>query len=113
MRAPFITLGVVPEAASSYLLPALIGYRHAIDLLFESGFIALSGIFLGVALGLSLAWVLYVSDDFGDTNGMPFAVPWLNLGIICGIAFVVSMFMTFLPARAASRVPVAEALRYE
>ena len=40
LRAPFITLGVVPEAASSYLLPALIGYRHAVDLLFESGFIA-------------------------------------------------------------------------
>ncbi|MBK9547137.1 MAG: FtsX-like permease family protein [Dehalococcoidia bacterium] len=93
-----------------------IGYQRgmvALSFLFESGFIALSGIFLGVALGLSLAWVLYVSDDFGDTNGMPFAVPWLNLGIICGIAFVVSMFMTFLPARAASRVPVAEALRYE
>ena len=38
LRAPFITLGVVPEAASSYLLPALIGYRQAIDLLFESDF---------------------------------------------------------------------------
>jgi putative ABC transport system permease protein len=40
-------------------------------------------------------------------------VPWLNLAIICGIAFVASMFMTFLPARSAARVPVAEALRYE
>lgn len=93
-----------------------IGYQRsmvALSFLFESGFIALSGILLGVTLGLSLAWVLYISDDFGDTNGIPFAVPWLNLAIVCGIAFVVSMFMTFLPARAASRVPVAEALRYE
>ncbi len=40
LRAPFITLGVVPEAASSYLLPVLIGYREAIDLLFESDFIS-------------------------------------------------------------------------
>ena len=40
LRAPFVTLGVVPEAASSYLLPALIGYRKAIDLLFESDFIS-------------------------------------------------------------------------
>lgn len=40
LRAPFITLGVVPEAAASYLLPALIGYRKAIDLLFESDFIS-------------------------------------------------------------------------
>jgi enoyl-CoA hydratase/carnithine racemase len=40
LRAPFVTLGVVPEAASSYLLPALIGHRNAIDLLFESDFIS-------------------------------------------------------------------------
>ncbi len=39
LRAPFITLGVVPEAAASYLLPLLIGHRRAIDLLFESDFI--------------------------------------------------------------------------
>lgn len=40
LRAPFITLGVVPEAAASYLLPALVGMRNAIDLLFESDFIS-------------------------------------------------------------------------
>jgi enoyl-CoA hydratase/carnithine racemase len=49
LRAPFITLGVVPEAASSYLLPALIGYRQAIDLLFESDFISAER---AVALGI-------------------------------------------------------------
>jgi enoyl-CoA hydratase/carnithine racemase len=39
LRAPFITLGVVPEAASSYLLPVICGWRAAVDLLFESDFI--------------------------------------------------------------------------
>jgi enoyl-CoA hydratase/carnithine racemase len=39
LRAPFVTLGVVPEAASSYLLPVIIGHRNAIDLLFESDFL--------------------------------------------------------------------------
>jgi len=39
LRAPFITLGVVPEAASSYLLPALLGWRQAVDMLFESDFL--------------------------------------------------------------------------
>ncbi|TFH23522.1 MAG: hypothetical protein E4H03_05960 [Myxococcales bacterium] len=39
LRAPFVTLGVVPEAASSYLFAAIIGYRNAVDLLFESDFI--------------------------------------------------------------------------
>jgi enoyl-CoA hydratase/carnithine racemase len=40
LRAPFITLGVVPEAASSYLFPAVIGYRNAVDLLYESDFVS-------------------------------------------------------------------------
>ena len=53
LRAPFITLGVVPEAASSYLLPALIGYRKAVDLLFESDFFSAErAVELGIATQL-------------------------------------------------------------
>jgi enoyl-CoA hydratase/carnithine racemase len=53
LRAPFITLGVVPEAASSYLLPALIGYHRAIDVLFESDFISAErAVELGIATQL-------------------------------------------------------------
>jgi len=53
LRAPFITLGVVPEAASSYLLPALLGFRKAIDLLFESDFISAErAVELGIATHL-------------------------------------------------------------
>lgn len=53
LRAPFVTLGVVPEAASSYLLPAIIGYRNATDLLFESDFITGSrAVQLGIATHL-------------------------------------------------------------
>ncbi len=94
-----------------------IGYQRsmvALSFLFESGFIALSGIVLGLGLGLSLAWVLFTSGEFGEeTRNSTFVVPWLEVGIVSGIAFAASMLMTFLPARAASRVPVAEALRYE
>ncbi len=53
LRAPFVTLGVVPEAASSYLFPAVIGYRNAIDLLFESDFISAErSVELGIATDL-------------------------------------------------------------
>lgn len=94
-----------------------IGYQRsmvALSFLFESGFIALSGILLGLGLGLSLAWVLFKDGQFGEeTRSVNFVVPWLNLAIICGVAFVASMVMTFMPARAASKVPIAEALRYE
>jgi len=39
LRAPFVTLGVVPEAASSYLLPLLVGWRAAQELLFGDGWL--------------------------------------------------------------------------
>jgi len=94
-----------------------IGYQRgmvALSFLFESGFIALSGILIGLTLGLSLAWVLFTQGEIGtESEGATFVVPWLNLAIICAIAFGASMLMTYLPARAASRVPIAEALRYE
>jgi len=94
-----------------------IGYQRgmvALSFLFESGFIALSGILLGLSLGLSLAWLLITTGSFGEeSQNIDFVVPWLNLAVICTIAFGASMLMTFLPARAASNVAVAEALRYE
>jgi enoyl-CoA hydratase/carnithine racemase len=67
LRAPFVTLGVVPEAASSYLLPAVIGYRNAIDLLFESDFIsAARAVELGIATRLCRAdEVLAAATDKG------------------------------------------------
>ena len=54
LRAPFVTLDVVPEAASSYLLPVVCGWRAAVDLLFESDFIdAERALELGLATHLS------------------------------------------------------------
>jgi len=62
LRAPFITLGVVPEAASSYLLPLLLGYRKAIDLLYESDFISANrALELGLATHPSTPQMLLAS----------------------------------------------------
>lgn len=36
LRCPFVTLGVVPEAASSYLLPATIGFQRAAEVLYTA-----------------------------------------------------------------------------
>jgi putative ABC transport system permease protein len=94
-----------------------IGYRRgmvALSFVVESAFIALSGILLGLVLGLSLSWVLFTFDSVTEgTDQAPFVVPWIELLVICGVAFGASLLMTFLPARSASRVAVAEALRYE
>ena len=40
LRAPFVTLGVVPEAAASHLLPFVIGWRNAIELLYGDGWLS-------------------------------------------------------------------------
>jgi len=40
LRAPFVTLGVVPEAAASHLLPFVVGWRNAIELLYGDGWLS-------------------------------------------------------------------------
>lgn len=94
-----------------------IGYQRgmvALSFLFESGFVALSGIVMGLVMGVSFAWVLFASGTMGEAAAdAAFTVPWVQLLIICGIAFAASMVMTWFPSRAAAGVAVAEALRYE
>ena len=50
LRAPFVSLGVVPEAASSYLLPLQIGHQRAAEVLFTAEWIdARRAVELGIA----------------------------------------------------------------
>jgi len=93
-----------------------IGYSRrlvAASFFFESSFIALTGIAMGVILGSGLSYNLLTSPEFTDGAELDFQVPWVRLAIIVGIAYVASALMTLWPARSASRVSVAEALRYE
>src|SRR5262249_61779081 len=50
LRPPFVALGVVPEAASSHLLPATIGWQHAAEVLLTGDWIdARRAVELGIA----------------------------------------------------------------
>lgn len=50
LRAPFIPLGVVPEAAASYMLPLVIGYQRAAEVLYTGDWIdARRAVELGLA----------------------------------------------------------------
>jgi putative ABC transport system permease protein len=92
-----------------------IGYKQGMVLasfLMESSFVALLGILLGVGLGTLLSYNL-VSFIGEQVPGLKFTVPWLQLGFIVAIAYLFSLLTTVLPARRASRVYPAEALRYE
>jgi putative ABC transport system permease protein len=93
-----------------------IGYQaSSISLTFvlESGFIALMGILSGVVGGMIIARNLFTSGQFAGSGAIQFTIPWVEVLLVVGIAFVVSMFMTWWPSRQASQVPVADALRYE
>jgi putative ABC transport system permease protein len=94
-----------------------IGFRtHMVQLSFllESSFIALTSIVIGTLLGLALAYnVIVDSRRTPSWQNMDFEVPWLTLGVIFFTVYAIALATTFIPARRASRVYPAEALRYQ
>jgi putative ABC transport system permease protein len=90
------------------------GRMVQLSFLLESSFVALIGIVMGSALGLAIAF-----NVIDDTRQQPswenisFAVPWLNLLIIFAIVYAAALVASYLPARQASSVYPAAALRYE
>ena len=93
-----------------------IGYSRrlvAISYFLESSFIALAGIAIGVTLGLAVSYNLAGKSGVHRGTDIDFQVPWVRLAVVLTVAYGASALMTLLPARAASRVAVAEALRYE
>jgi putative ABC transport system permease protein len=92
-----------------------IGYSRRLiawSFFLESSFIAIAGIGMGVILGGALAYNLMTSPEFTNGNEIDFAFPWVRLIVMVSIAYGASALMTLIPARSASRVSVAEALRY-
>jgi putative ABC transport system permease protein len=110
-----ISLRSVVERRQQIGVLRAIGYRRSMVLasfLMESSFIALLGIFLGVGLGTLLAFnlVTFIGEQI---PGLRFSMPWFQIGLIVTLAYLFSLLTTFLPARQASRIYPAQALRYE
>ena len=104
---------VVERRQQIGMLRALGFQRGQVRLAFliESSFVALLGIGLGVALGAALS--VGIVDSFAEQfAGVQYTVPWKTLGVVVGLAYAASLLTTFLPARQASKVYPAEALRY-
>jgi|FLYL01.1.fsa_nt_gi putative ABC transport system permease protein len=92
-----------------------IGYKRgtvALSFLLESSFVTVVGVASGMLLALWLAYFLVTSDEF-PRGGAQFQVPWSQLVVIAGLTLLASFAMTWIPARQAATIPVAEALRYE
>lgn len=83
-----------------------------LSFLLESSFVALLGIALGVALGAGIS--VQILDQMSDYfAGITYQVPWVNIVVVVIIAYGASLLTTYLPARQASKVYPAEALRFE
>ena len=112
-----ISLRAVVERRQQIGVLRAIGYRRRmiqLSFLLESSFIALLGVAIGVALGTVISYNI-VSDvrERENVEALRFSIPWLQITIIIVVAYVFSLITTFLPARQASRIYPAEALRYE
>ena len=80
--------------------------------LIESSFIALLGIGVGVTLGLGFSGTL-IDNIREGFPGLEYRVPWSALLLVVVVGYAASLLTTYLPARRASKVYPAEALRYE
>jgi putative ABC transport system permease protein len=80
--------------------------------LIESSFIALLGIGVGVALGFGFSGTL-IQNIGQNIPALEYTVPWGALALVVVVGYAASLLTTYLPARRASRVYLAEALRYE
>jgi putative ABC transport system permease protein len=93
-----------------------IGYQRgtiALSFVLESSFVAVMGIVAGVAGGAILSRNLLNSDRFTSGTKIAFSIPWLDVIVFVVVAYLFALLMTYWPSRSASRVAVAEALRYE
>jgi putative ABC transport system permease protein len=79
----------------------------------ESAVIVILGVLAGGITGLILSWTLMTSDQFTSGAKIDFLVPWDLILITLSAAIVAALLMAWIPARQASRVLPAEALRYE
>jgi len=108
------TRAVVERRQQIGMLRALGFQREMVSWVFliESSFVALLGIGLGVGLALIPASQM-VTDMAVEIPGLVFQVPWKEIVVVSGLAYVMTLLTTWLPAVQASRIRPAEALRYE
>jgi putative ABC transport system permease protein len=77
----------------------------------ESTFVALEGIVLGAALSIVTSYLLFKNDDELNASGVGFPIPWASITVLVAAAAVASVLATVWPARQASKIRPAVALR--
>jgi putative ABC transport system permease protein len=76
----------------------------------ESAITATIGTLLGMIVGLVLGWLMI--EGLGS-EGIAFAIPWVQLLVILVVAFLLGVLAGVFPARRAAKLDVLQALSYE
>lgn len=109
-----VTIRAVVERRQQIGVLRAIGFSQGMVqnvFVFEGMFVSGLALIIGYGLALTFAYNLYL--QVAADQGLAFLPPWAAL-ITIGIAIVgVSLLTAWLPARATSKVVIAEALRYE
>jgi len=79
-------------------------------LLIEGLFITTLGTLIGLATGIVLSYAIYL--NYTQMGKVPYNIPLIQLLIIFSVVFTAAIICTIIPARNASRMPPAEAVRY-
>jgi putative ABC transport system permease protein len=77
----------------------------------ESSFVACEGILLGAVLGIVTTYLLFQNDPGFDNASIGFPVPWMSIAVLVVATALASLAATAWPARKASRIRPAVALR--
>ncbi len=77
----------------------------------ESLFVTLEGVVIGAALSIATTYMLFKNYEMFKTAGGGFSVPWLTIGVLLVVATLASVVATIWPARQASKIEPAVAVR--
>ena len=109
-----ITIRAIHERRQQIGMLRAIGFKRSwvmAAFAMEASIITILGIIIGVLLGLDVGWNLWYSEF--RPQDYAFYIPWGDILLYTGIAFIVTLLSTLYPSRKAAQVHPAEALRYE
>jgi len=107
-----LTMGVLERVREIGVLRAIgMSRRQAMRMVVvEAAILGIVGVVLGAAAGIGVGVVLL---QLGGGLGHPGGIPWLPIGIAAVLGLVLPALAALSPARAASRVSIVEALRFD
>ena len=110
-----ISLRGVVERRKHIGMMKAIGFKsHLIQFqfLFESAFVTFLGTIIGVIFGIITSVNIY-NEISKEVQGLQFSIPWGEVAIIISLVIISAILTTILPARQASKILPADALRFE